>query len=92
MTEMVYYYDGSFEGLLCCIFDSYANKEVLTAIYRDEDDLPTLFASRRIETDRDHATRVLKRVVKASAYAAELLHKGFLTCLPERKYTFIGWL
>ena len=41
MTEMVYYYDGSFEGLLCCIFDSYANKEVLTAIYRDEDDLPT---------------------------------------------------
>ena len=85
MTEMVYYYDGSFEGLLCCIFDSYANKEVLTAIYRDEDALPTLFASRRIETDRDHATRVLKRVVKASAYAAELLHKGFLTCLPEKE-------
>ena len=85
MTEMVYYYDGSFEGRLCCIFDSYANKEVLTAIYRDEDDLPTLFASRMIETNRDHATRVLRRVVKSSAYAAELLHKGFLTCLPEKE-------
>ena len=85
MTEMVYYYDGSFEGLLCCIFDSYANKEVLTAIYHDEDDLPTLFASRMIETNRDHATRVLRRVVKSSAYAAELLHKGFLTCLPEKE-------
>ena len=45
MTEMVYYYDGSFEGLLCCIFDSYAYKEVPTAIYCDEDDLPTLFAA-----------------------------------------------
>ena len=57
MTEMVYYYDGSFEGLLCCIFDSYANKEVLTAIYRDEDDLPTLFASRRIDTNHNHAVQ-----------------------------------
>jgi len=26
MTDMVYYYDGSFEGFLCCVFDSYANK------------------------------------------------------------------
>lgn len=26
MNEMIYLYDGSFEGLLCCIFDSYANK------------------------------------------------------------------
>ena len=85
MTEMVYYYDGSFEGLLCCIFDSYANKEVLTAIYRDEDDLPTLFASRRIETNHNHAMRVLRRVVKESAYATELLQKGFLTSLPEKE-------
>lgn len=85
MTEMIYYYDGSFEGLLCCIFDSYANKEVLTAIYRDEDALPTLFASRTIQTNREHANRVLRKVVKCSSYAAELLHKGFLTCLPEKE-------
>lgn len=24
MNEMIYTYDGSFEGFLCCIFDSYA--------------------------------------------------------------------
>ena len=85
MTEMVYYYDGSFEGFLCCIFDSYAHKEVLTAIYRDEDALPTLFASRTIQTNTDHANRVLRKVVKCSDYAAELLHKGFLTCLPDKE-------
>lgn len=85
MTEMVYYYDGSFEGLLCCIFDSYAYKEVPTAIYRDEDAIPTLFASRIIQTDRGHANRVLRKVVKCSSLAAELLHKGFLTCLPEKE-------
>ena len=75
MTEMIYYYDGSFEGFLCCIFESYANKEVLTAIYRDEDALPTLFASRTVYTDPTHSNRVLRKVVRCSPYAAELLHK-----------------
>ena len=85
MTEMVYYYDGSFEGFLCCIFDSYANKEVLTAIYRDEDRVPTVFASRSIPTDRDLASRVYRKVVKCSPYTADLLRKGFLTCLPDKE-------
>jgi len=85
MTEMIYYYDGSFEGFLCCIFDSYANKEVLTAIYRDEDFIPTLFASRTIQTDPAHSNRVLKKVMKCSPYASNLLHKGFLTCMPEKE-------
>lgn len=85
MTEMVYYYDGSFEGLLCCIFDSYANKEVLTAIYCDEDFVPTLFASRSIQTDPEHANRVLRKIAKCSPDAADLLRKGFLTCLPEKE-------
>ena len=37
MTEMIYEYDGSFEGFLTCIFESYAQKEVLTAISCGED-------------------------------------------------------
>ena len=85
MTDMVYYYDGSFEGFLCCVFESYANKEVLTAIYRDEDLVPTLFASRSITTDRDHANRVLRKIVKCSPYTANLLQKCYLTCLPDRE-------
>lgn len=86
MTEMVYYYDGSFEGFLCCIFDSYANQEVLTAIYRDEDFIPTLFASRAIQTDRDHANRVLRKIVKCSPYTADLLPgRAFSSCLPEKE-------
>lgn len=85
MNEMIYYYDGSFNGLLCCIFDSYAHHEILTAIERDEDAVPSLFASRRIETDQNHAVRVIKRVVKESPFAADLLHRGFLTCLPEKE-------
>ena len=85
MTEMVYYYDGTFEGFLCCIFDSYAYKETPTAIYCDEDAMPTLFASRNIQTNQEHAKRVLIKVVKCSSYAAELMHKGYLTCLPDKE-------
>ena len=85
MTEMVYYYDGSFDGFLCCIFDSYVNKEVLTGIYPDEDLVPTLFASRSISTDQGHAKRVYRKIVKYSPYTADLLQKGFLTCLPDKE-------
>lgn len=76
MTDLIYYYDGSFEGLLSCIFESYACKEVPTAICPEADALPTLFASRTISTDRDHANRVLRKVIKCSPFAAELLRKG----------------
>ena len=82
---MIYIYDGSFDGFLCCVFDSYANKEVLTAICRDEDFIPTLFPSRVIDTDKIHANRVFKKVVKVSSYAGNLLQKGFLTCMPDKE-------
>ena len=83
--EMVYYYDGSFDGFLSCIFESYANKEVLTAIYCDEDAVPTLFDCRSISTDSAHALRVLRKLVKVSPYAAELVQKGFLTCMEDKE-------
>ena len=83
--DMIYLYDGSFEGFLCCIFDSYANREVLTAICRDEDFAPTLFATRTIPTVPEHANRVYRKIIKLSPYTAELLQKGFLTCLPEKE-------
>ena len=81
MNEMIYTYDGSFEGFLCCIFDSYANKEVLTAITDDEDSAPILFPVRAIQTDSGHAGRVLRKLHKLSPYGEELVRRGFLTCM-----------
>lgn len=85
MNDLVYYYDGTFEGFLSCIFESYANKEVPTAICCDEDLVPMLFATRSIITDAEHAKRVFLKIVKCSYFASGLLQKGFLTCLPERE-------
>ena len=85
MAEMVYYYDGSFDGFLCCIFECYANKEILTAIYRDEDAVPTLFDSRTVLTDPAHAGRVLRKLIKISPSAAQLVQRGFLTCMEDKE-------
>lgn len=83
--EMVYYYDGSFEGFLSCVFESYAKKEVPTAIFRDEDAVPTLFDCRTVSTDPSHAKRVLRKLVKISPDGTELVQRGFLTCMEEKE-------
>jgi len=55
--EIIYQYDGSFEGLLCCVFESYTKKERPTAILRDGDDEPSLFEICAVTTDRAHPQR-----------------------------------
>lgn len=85
MTDLIYEYDGSFEGFLCCVFESYAHKEVPTAINCDEDSLPTLFATRKISTDETHANRVYRKIVKLSPYTANLLRDSFLSTLPNKE-------
>ena len=80
MNEMVYLYDGSFEGLLCCIFDSYANKEILTAIFSDEDFAPTLFPTRTVTT---------RRMVRSATYLLFVLF-GTAGIYFLLGYTFLG--
>ena len=85
MDQLIYCYDGSFEGFLCCVFESYAKREVLTAIVSDEDFEPTLYDTRYIQTDRAHSDRVYRKVFALSQDAGQILRRGFLTCLPQRE-------
>ncbi len=92
MTDLVYLYDGSFDGLLCCVFDSYTKKEVLTAIYSDEDFAPSLFATRTVVTDTAHARRVYRSLVRISPTVGPFLRRCHLTCLEEKElymYRFV---
>lgn len=83
--DAVYVYDGSFGGFLCCIFDAYLNREVPADIVAETDFSPTLYAVRTIDTDEGHAERVFRKVVQLSPDAANLLRRGFLTCLDRRE-------
>lgn len=90
--DVIYRYDGSFEGFLCCVFDSYVNKE-LPAAFQDEAHLAqTLFPVRWVGTDLRHAQRILASLEKIDPWARELVVKGFLTCAEDREmilYRFI---
>lgn len=83
--EIFYHYDGSFDGFLSCIFDSYARKEIPAGFFSGEDGVDTLFDSRTVPTDPSHAARVLRKIAALSPEAAVLLRRGFLTCLPEKE-------
>ena len=83
--DVIYCYDGSFEGFLSCVFDSYAYREIPAGFRSGEDGALSLFSSRTVLTDPDHAARVLRKVTALSPEAAVLLRRGFLTCLPERE-------
>ena len=73
MQEILYFYDGSFEGFLSCVFESYAKRERPSGIESEE--IPTLFPTRWVETDAAHAQRVLRKLHAVSPWGLELLRK-----------------
>lgn len=84
--EVCYEYDGTFAGFLTCVFESYADKEEPVCFLTPEDRRYTLWPTRWVETERALAERVWTGIRnKISPAAAELVRRGFLTCLPERE-------
>lgn len=90
--DIIYRYDGTFEGFLCCVFESYINKEIPAGFQSALNLQPTFFDVRWIETDSAHAQRILRSIQRRSPYAEELVAKGFLTCVSNKEeilYRFI---
>jgi len=90
--DIIYRYDGTFEGFLCCVFESYINKEIPSGFQSALNLQPTFFDVRWIETDSAHAQRILRSIQRRSPYAEELVAKGFLTCAEHKEdilYRFI---
>ena len=50
-TDIAYLYDGSFEGLLCCVHESYYQKELPSVIFGYDEAQETLFPIKEIATD-----------------------------------------
>lgn len=93
--DIIYQYDGSFDGLLCCVYESYTNKERPTAIISGEEAEPSLFEVRTVTTDSAHAERVSRSLRKLSPDVLPLLRRAYLTCLPDKElaiYRFVAKL
>ncbi|NLG89528.1 MAG: DNA metabolism protein [Clostridiaceae bacterium] len=78
---MIYLYDGSFEGLLTCVFEAYASKEPDISIIPQKDCTPSFLEKERvIETDMEKFRRVYESVSKKiSPLAQKVIYKVWLS-------------
>ena len=96
-TTVMYYYDGTYNGFLSCVFESFAEKETPAAILPvDEADQTCLFGAKYIETDLRRAERVRVSIPKKMGMEAQdLLERAFfLPVCPKRNcvcWNSCGW-
>lgn len=92
-SDLIYCYDGSFDGLLCCVFESYEKKEIPLAIQMTAAAQPLLFATKQIPTDSQKAGRVLASIPqKLGPAALNFVQHAFLTCLKQKELTILLFL
>ena len=92
-TDVIYRYDGTLDGFLCCVYESYANKELPAAILGPGDEQLSLLTTREVETDAFRAARVLKSIpARISEDALYLVERAMLTCMPEREKRLLEFL
>lgn len=85
-SNMIYLYDGSFDGLLCCVFESYDQKEIPVEILSPGMPQAVLFPVKEIATDSQKANRVLVSIPQKMGHAAlDFVRHAFLTCLPQKE-------
>lgn len=91
-SDLIYCYDGSFDGLLCCVFESYDKREIPLDIVTGQAG-PQLFAARTIPTDSAKSRRVLASIpAKLGAAALTFVRHAFLTSLPGKELYILRFL
>ncbi|WP_312643650.1 TIGR03915 family putative DNA repair protein [Hydrogenoanaerobacterium sp.] len=92
-AAIVYLYDGSLDGLMCCVFESYTRRETPIDIVTVDEPQGLLYPTREIITVAAHAQRIYASLSqRICADAEELVRLGFLTCAPDKAlliYRFI---
>ena len=88
-----YLYDGTFEGLLCCVFAHYY-EEKAAGIFRQADYQPTmLHAARAVATDAEKAARVYGAIrEKISSFDLERVYTAFLSSAPEKEMKILHYV
>ena len=91
--NLIYRYDGSFDGLLCCVFESYASNEIPEDILSPVAAQTSIFPAKEVTTDAVKAGRVLTSIPKKLGKPAlDFVKHGFLTCLPHKELHILVFL
>ena len=76
---LIFTYDGSFEGFLSAVFDAFAMKALPAEVLAFDDMEPTLLKVHPVETDFEHAKRVLNGIEKKlGGSVLNMVEKAFL--------------
>ncbi len=89
-SEVVYLYDGSLPGFLCCVHESVYAHEMPFAIQAEGEAQMALFFRKRVQTDLKKAQRVSDALLKkVSQRAFDLMRTAFYSCMPEREIALL---
>jgi len=92
-TDIAYLYDGSFEGLLSCVYESYYEKELPSLIFGPDEMQETLFPVKEIETNHEHAHKVEISIKKSiSGEAFYLVRMCYYSCTENREIIILNFL
>ena len=92
-TDIAYLYDGSFEGLLCCVYESYYQKELPSLIFHHGETQGTLFPVKEIATDPAAAKKVEDSISRRiSKEALRLVYLCYLSQMENRELVILRFL
>jgi len=91
--DVIYSYDGSFEGLMCCVFESFERKELPEDVIIGEPLQISFTEIREIETDNGKAERVTRAIpLKISPFTFDTVRKMFLSCVENKDLLIVEFL
>lgn len=92
-TDVIYRYDGTFEGFFSCVFESFERREIPCEIWSPDTEQMSLYTARDVDTDPEKAARVMRGIKeKISQDAFTQVAKGFLTCHPQKEVLMLNFL
>lgn len=89
-ATLVYYCDGSLPGILCCVFESYVQKELPVDILPM--DQPTFYPVKRIVTNEGNARRVWRSLEKMGGEVCAWIQDGYLSCTKQKEKTLFDFI
>ena len=92
-ADVVYLYDGSFEGFLCCVYESFAQHEIPFAVWTPQRETATLYPVKEISTDPAIARRVFASFGKKLGAETEyLVSRDFLSGQEDKELLLLRFL
>ncbi len=90
---LIFAYDGSFEGFLSAVFDSFSMKTIPADVVIFDDMEPSLLKIHYVETSPEHAKRVLNGIeTKLGNTVLNMIEKAFLFDGPGKENSILRFI